>query len=73
MTFYLRELAASYHSCYNADHVLVSDEGVKKARLALIAAAGQVLRNGLAILGVSAPERMEKTIAAPVDCEKIHG
>ena len=58
VTFYLRELAASYHSYYDAERILVDDESVKKARLALVAATAQVLHNGLAILGVSAPRKM---------------
>ncbi|QNK74319.1 arginine--tRNA ligase [Variovorax sp. PAMC28562] len=58
VTFYLRELAASYHSYYDAERILVDDEVVKKARLALVAATAQVLHNGLAILGVSAPRKM---------------
>ena len=58
VAFYLRDLAASYHSYYGAERILVDDESVKLARLALIAATAQVLRNGLAILGVDAPERM---------------
>ena len=58
VTFYLRELAASYHSYYDAERILVDDERVKTARLALIAATAQVLHNGLAVLGVSAPNRM---------------
>ena len=58
VTFYLRELAASYHSYYDAERILVDDEGVKLARLALVAATAQVLHNGLAVLGVSAPQRM---------------
>ena len=58
VTFYLRELAASYHSYYDAERILVDDEAVKLARLALVAATAQVLRNGLAMLGVSAPEKM---------------
>ena len=58
VAFYLRDLAASYHSYYDAERILVDDESVKLARLALIAATAQVLRNGLAILGVDAPERM---------------
>ena len=58
VTFYLRELAAGYHSYYDAERILVDDESVKLARLALIAATAQVLRNGLAVLGVSAPARM---------------
>ena len=58
VVFYLRELAASYHSYYDAERILVDDEGVKLARLALVAATAQVLHNGLAVLGVSAPARM---------------
>jgi arginyl-tRNA synthetase len=58
VTFYLRDLAASYHSYYDAERILVDDETVKRARLALIAATAQVLHNGLAVLGVSAPRRM---------------
>lgn len=58
VTFYLRELAACYHSYYDAERILVDDESVKLARLALIAATAQVIANGLAVLGVSAPEKM---------------
>ena len=58
VTFYLRELAASYHSYYDAERILVDDESVKKARLALVAATARVLQNGLSILGVSAPSKM---------------
>ena len=58
VAFYLRDLAASYHSYYDAERILVDDESVKAARLALIAATAQVLRNGLKILGVDAPDRM---------------
>ena len=58
VTFYLRDLAASYHSYYDAERILVDDDAVKRARLALVAATAQVLHNGLAVLGVSAPSRM---------------
>ena len=58
VTFYLRELAAAYHSYYDAERILVDDEKVKLARLALVAATAQVLHNGLAVLGVSAPQKM---------------
>jgi arginyl-tRNA synthetase len=58
IAFYLKDLAADFHSYYNASRFLVEDEAVKCARLALIAAAAQVMRNGLALLGVSAPEKM---------------
>ncbi len=55
---YLKELAADFHAFYNADRILVDDDKVRTARLALLMAARQVLRNGLNVLGVSAPERM---------------
>jgi arginyl-tRNA synthetase len=58
VTFYLRELAACYHSYYDAERILVDDEAVKRARLALVAATAQVLHNGLSVLGVSAPQKM---------------
>jgi len=58
IAFYLRQLAADFHSYYNATRLLVEDEKVKRARLALGAAVRQVLRNGLALLGVSAPDKM---------------
>jgi len=58
VAFYLRELAACYHSYYDVERILVDDEAVKLARLALIAATAQVLHNGLAVLGVSAPRKM---------------
>jgi arginyl-tRNA synthetase len=58
VTFYLRELAAAYHSYYDSERILVDDERLKKARLALVAACAQVLHNGLAVLGVSAPAKM---------------
>jgi arginyl-tRNA synthetase len=58
VTFYLRELAACYHSYYDAERILVDDEAVKRARLALVKATAQVLHNGLAVLGVSAPQKM---------------
>jgi arginyl-tRNA synthetase len=58
VAFYLRELAACYHSYYDAERILVEDAVVKLARLGLVAATAQVLHNGLAVLGVSAPSKM---------------
>ena len=58
VTFYLRDLASSYHSYYDAERILVDDVPTKLARLALVAATAQVLKNGLSILGVSAPDKM---------------
>ena len=58
VAFYLRELAACYHSYYDAERILVDDAAVKLARLALVAATARVLHNGLTVLGVSAPRKM---------------
>jgi arginyl-tRNA synthetase len=59
LTFFLHDdVAARLHTYYNAERFLVEDEKVKRARLALVAATRQVLANGLAALGVSAPEKM---------------
>ena len=58
IAFYLRALASDFHSYYNAERILVEDEALREARLALCAAARQTLANGLALLGVSAPEKM---------------
>ena len=55
---YLRELAAAFHGFYNAQPILVPDEELRNARLGLSKATQQVLANGLALLGVSAPETM---------------
>ncbi len=58
VAFYLRELAGELHSYYNAERVLVDDDALKRARLALLLATRQVLRNGLELIGVSTPARM---------------
>jgi arginyl-tRNA synthetase len=58
IAFYLKDLAADFHAFYNAERVLVDDGALRDARLALLLASRQVLRNGLRLLGVSAPERM---------------
>jgi arginyl-tRNA synthetase len=59
LTYYLHDdVAASLHTYYNAERFLVEDESLRNARLALVAATRQVLANGLAVLGVNAPERM---------------
>ena len=55
---YLRELATAFHTSYHAQPVLVADRDERDARLALATATAQVLRNGLDLLGVSAPEKM---------------
>ncbi|MGN6455666.1 MAG: arginine--tRNA ligase [Achromobacter mucicolens] len=58
IAFWLRDCASDFHAWYNAERVLVDDTAVKLARLRLAATTRQVLANGLALLGVSAPERM---------------
>ncbi|MCS6997050.1 MAG: arginine--tRNA ligase [Casimicrobiaceae bacterium] len=58
LPFYLRELAAAFHAYYVAERVRVEDPALRAARAALCAATAQVLKNGLALMGVSAPERM---------------
>ena len=58
MAFYLRDLAADFHAFYNSERVLVDDAALRQARLLLLAATGAVLRQGLGLLGVSAPNRM---------------
>ena len=58
VAFYLRDLAGEFHSFYSADRVLVDDVALRTARIALLAATRQVLANGLATIGVSAPEKM---------------
>jgi arginyl-tRNA synthetase len=58
VAFYLRDLAGEFHSYYNAERILVEDEALRAARLALCEAVRQTLANGLSLLGVSAPEKM---------------
>ncbi len=58
IAFYLKELAAEFHSYYNATRFLVPEAQIRSARLALVTAIRQVLRNGLRLLGVSCPEKM---------------
>ncbi len=68
VAFYLRELAAAFHAYYAAERFLVDDVALARARMALLAATAQVLRNALALLGVSAPASMNREIpsaAAP--------
>jgi arginyl-tRNA synthetase len=63
LAFYLRELAGAFHSYYGAERFLVDDDAaLTQARLALLVATRQVIRNALAVLGVGAPERMDRDI-----------
>ena len=63
-TFYLRDLAGAFHSYYGAERFLVDDAALARARIALLVATRQVIRNALAVLGVSAPDRMDRDINA---------
>jgi arginyl-tRNA synthetase len=58
VAFYLRDLASAFHSYYAAERFLGEDAPLTRARIALLQSTAQVLRNGLSVLGVSAPERM---------------
>jgi len=60
VAFYVRDLAAAFHAFYDRERVLVDDAALARARLALLAATAQVLRSALALLGVSAPETMQR-------------
>jgi arginyl-tRNA synthetase len=55
---WLRELANAFHTYYNSHQFLVEDAALRNARLALVVATRQVLKNGLELLGLSAPEKM---------------
>ena len=58
IVYYLRELANAFHTYYNTETWFVAEDDLRSARLALVLAAGQVIRNGLRLIGVSAPESM---------------
>jgi len=64
VTFYLRDVAAAFHAYYAAERFLVEDAALARARMALLAATAQVLRNALAVLGVSAPPSMAREAPA---------
>jgi arginyl-tRNA synthetase len=58
LVHYLRDLANDFHTYYNAHQFIVEDPGLRNARLMLVQALQQVVRNGLGLLGVSAPDSM---------------
>jgi len=58
LAHYLRELANTLHTYYNAEQFIVDDAKLRNARLVLVLSVQQVIRNGLELLGVSAPESM---------------
>ena len=62
VAFYLRDVAGAFHSYYGAERFLVDDAGLMRARLALLLATRQVIRNAFAVLGVSAPDRMSREL-----------
>jgi arginyl-tRNA synthetase len=69
VAFYLRDLAAAFHSWYAAERFLIDDPALSAARMALLAATRQVLRNGLAMMGVSAPDVMAREPGADAPVE----
>jgi arginyl-tRNA synthetase len=58
LTAWLKELSREFHSYYNAERFLVDDAALARARLALCVATGQLIRSGLALLGIGAPLEM---------------
>jgi arginyl-tRNA synthetase len=60
LAFYLRDVAASFHTYYAAERFLVDDHALARARMALLSATRQVLRNGFAVLGITAPASMSR-------------
>ncbi|KNZ34215.1 MAG: arginine--tRNA ligase [Methylibium sp. NZG] len=62
VAFYLRDLAGSFHSYYAAERFLLDDAALSRARLALLAATRQTIHNALAVLGVSAPQRLNREL-----------
>jgi arginyl-tRNA synthetase len=58
LAFFLKDFAQEFHSYYNAERFLVDDRKLRDARLALDVSVGQVLRNGLTLLGIDAPDEM---------------
>ncbi len=64
VTFYLRELAAAFHTYYDRERFLIDDAALARARMALLSATAQVLRNALALLGVAAPQHMQREAPA---------
>ena len=65
VAFYARALAAAFHSYYAAERFLVDDAALARSRMALLAATAQVLRNALGVLGVEAPQRMDRDSPTP--------
>jgi arginyl-tRNA synthetase len=66
LAHYLKDLAGDFHTYYNAHTFIVEEVGLRNARLNLVAATRQVIENGLKLLGVSAPEKMERDNAVAI-------
>jgi arginyl-tRNA synthetase len=66
VAFYLRDLSAAFHTYYAAERFLVEDAALAQARMALLAATAQVLKNALAVLGVGAPDSMQREPRAEI-------
>ena len=58
LVFYLRDLASDFHSFYNAEKILVSNENIKYSRLLLVLAVSMMIKKNLTILGISSPKKM---------------
>ena len=58
LAYYLKDLAADFHAFYNAERVRIDDAALQEARMALLVAVRTVLRCGMGLIGVSAPERL---------------
>jgi len=67
LTFYVRDVAGAFHTYYAAERVLVDNAALARARIELLVATRQVIRNTLAVLGVSAPERMDRDMPEQKD------
>ena len=65
VAFYLRDVASAFHSYYGAERFLIDDTELQRARIALLVATRQVIRNALAVLGVSAPDHMAREGTTP--------
>jgi len=65
VAFYVRDVAGAFHSYYGAERFLVDDAELARARLALLVATRQIIRNALAVLGVSAPNHMSRDSSEP--------
>ena len=71
VAFYLRDLAAALHSWYGAERLLADDPALALARMALLCATRQVLRNALAVIGLSAPEQMAREPSPIADVGEV--